>query len=601
MVWPIHLWHLPDQLMKQLPTPESVFFVLFCGHFQCFLMPCSDTVQVLGMDMAIIEDFRRVVLSLQQRIAVRISSLNKRKLPTDDRKWELSSAEMAAYHRVLAREYAEVDVVDDRVWADLEMTRIYQKLDQTVSPLGAQYLYALLKHYQPNAESLAENAKAYQTFKMQPKAAARLRVALAQMNRKESAELADFLFGLPPAIPPRYRVFYLLSALSVACLFGLIISARFLLPAIGFCSLNIVLYYLYGRSVFRYADALKSVAIMLGCLPNICGALLDVDLPEAAELTTTAEVAKVIQKQISRAFLRNYSADPIIELIVDYLNLLFLFELTALCRAIHTVNEKRTELASLFRIVARLDAFQGLTMALSDYPSVCVPELQSGRRFTLTNVYHPLVNHPVSNSLEGAGMSILLSGTNMAGKTTFIKTLGLNVVLAQTLGLCLARKAILPPARVRTLIERQDTITTGQSYFFFEAAELLRMSKEADRSDREFWFVLDEVFRGTNAIERVAAGGAVLNHLNRRGFVVASTHDHELTNLLRHEFESYHFSEVIDGDEARFDYRLRKGACLTRNAIKLLTLAGYPKSVTEMAESLTASSNVAWIHPEEKL
>src|SRR5882724_7074922 len=112
----------------------------------------------------------------------------------------------------------------------------------------------------------------------------------------------------------------------------------------------------------------------------------------------------------------------------------------------------------------------------------------------------------------------------MAGKTTFMKTLSINLILSQTIGFCLARKAVVPPARVKTLIERQDTLALGQSYFFFEAEQLLRMLTDAERSDREHWFVIDEMFRGTNAIERVAAGSAVLSHLTSRGVVVASTH-----------------------------------------------------------------------------
>lgn len=250
-------------------------------------------------------------------------------------------------------------------------------------------------------------------------------------------------------------------------------------------------------------------------------------------------------------------------------------------------------LRNLFHLVGRMDAFQGVAIALAGYPSICVPQIKAGRSFSLLDVQHPLVNNPVCNSIEGTGNSLLLTGTNMAGKTTFIKTLAVNLLLAQTLGVCLARQAVLPPARVRTLIAREDIIGSGQSYFYFEASELLRMLQDAERSGREYWFVLDEIFRGTNALERVAAGSAVLNHLNSHGLVVASTHDHELTRLLRNDFDLYHFSEVISDKEARFDYLLRKGPCTTRNAIKLLVLAGYPKSVTDRAESLATSANVA--------
>jgi DNA mismatch repair ATPase MutS len=414
-----------------------------------------------------------------------------------------------------------------------------------------------------------------------------VRAALVALNRQETAELAELLYGPRPAPPARYRLFYVLSALSIACPLGMIISPWFVFPSLGLWTLNMVIQAFYGRSVARHANALKSLAVLLGAVPRICEALGELDVPEADDLRRARGDAQKLQKEISRAFLRNFQADDLTRIIIEYLDLLCLFELSAGCRALQAVNRELAKLTAMFRAVARLDALQGLAGSLSCYPSVCVPELQAGRRFSFVDVYHPLLDHPVTNTLEGTGNSLLLSGTNMSGKTTFIKTLGINLVLGQTLGFCLATRALIPPARVRTLIERRETITAGQSYFFFEAVELLRMLEEADRPDRQFWFVLDEVFRGTNAVERVAAGAAVLKHLNRRGFVVASTHDHQLADLLRDEFDCYHFSEKILDNEARFDYQLRKGPCTTRNAIRLLALAGYPKSVVDLAGRIT--------------
>ncbi|MDB6023188.1 MAG: hypothetical protein JWQ04_3045, partial [Pedosphaera sp.] len=133
--------------------------------------------------------------------------------------------------------------------------------------------------------------------------------------------------------------------------------------------------------------------------------------------------------------------------------------------------------------------------------------------------------------------------------------------------------------------------------FFFEASELLRMLQNAEAAGGQHWFVIDEIFRGTNTIERIAAGSAVLGHLASRWMVIASTHDDELSNLLGSRFDSYHFSEVITGNEARFDYLLKKGPCPTRNAIKLLVLAGYPATVTDLAEQLATVADITRCGP----
>jgi DNA mismatch repair ATPase MutS len=285
-------------------------------------------------------------------------------------------------------------------------------------------------------------------------------------------------------------------------------------------------------------------------------------------------------------------------ILLDYVNVFCLFELSALCRAILAFNEERAAMTRVFELVARLDALQAVAQSLEETEVICEPEFRAGRGFALVEGYHPLIEQPVRNTIELTGKSLLLTGTNMAGKTTFIKMLGINAVLARTIGLCFARRAVLPQANVRTLIERADVATSRQSYFYFEAVELLRMMEESKKSGSQFWFVLDEIFRGTNTTERIAAGCAVLRHLNQHGLVIVSTHDHELTALLREEFELCHFSEVIENDKARFDYQLRRGPCLTRNAIKLLGIAGYPAEVTELAGKLAKSDGEPF--PKEK-
>jgi DNA mismatch repair ATPase MutS len=169
-----------------------------------------------------------------------------------------------------------------------------------------------------------------------------------------------------------------------------------------------------------------------------------------------------------------------------------------------------------------------------------------------------------------------------------MKAMAINLLFSQTIGICLARKAIMPPARLKTMIVRKDAIIGGRSHFFSEAIELRHMLQEAEQAKRDYWFIIDEIFRGTNSIERVAAGGALLNYLTRRSLVFASTHDLELSNLLRHEFDSFYFSEVIVGEDARFDYLIKKGTCQSRNAIKLMILAGYPKEVIDEANRFVA-------------
>ena len=517
----------------------------------------------------------------------------KEAMERPERDWELSPDQAAAYHKARAHAGVDFDPVDEQTWSDLELEKVLARLDRCVAPPGAQYLLALLKNYPKEPAAATATAKEILTLKEHPEAAAALRKALKPLNRKESTELTEFVFGTPPTVPAHHQVFYVMSVVTIVCMVGLLFSRAFLLPLLPLWIINGLLHRHFGQRVICHSPALTSLATLFGCVPKVTEAIRDAGLPEAKELVDIAPTAKKLQKRISRAFLRRYGTDELFLVLLDYLNVFCLFELSALCHAIKTTNRERPAITKIFELSARLDAMQGVAAAFAEFPSLCVPEVKTGREFALVDVYHPLLEKPVTNTVAGAGNSILLTGTNMAGKTTFIKTLAINLVFSQTFGLCLARKATLPPARVRTLIERADVTTSRHSYFYFEAVELLRMLEDSRKNGRAYWFVLDEIFRGTNALERVAAGCAVLRHLNQHGLVVVSTHDHELTTLLRGNFDQYHFSEIIVGNEARFDYLLRKGPCQTRNAIKLLGIAGYPQEVTEMAGKLCETNNVA--------
>jgi hypothetical protein len=536
--------------------------------------------------MALIPALRLAATSLRGCLKEALHRRRKPSSAADSQPCELTAQETTAYFRLLAAECPEVDWVDDRTWSDLEMDRVFIRLNKSTTPLGAQHLYAMLRGAQSGPERLGDSVRANQAFAANPEAGAALRRALRQLRVSESAQLGGFLLGSLPALPRWYRLFYLLSAATVFCSLGMFFSPWFLFPALALWLLNIVLHCVYRPRFSMHVCALRQLATLVGCALELPRALPGLELPELRELRSLKGNARDLQKQLSKTFLRMAAGNDLALMAMEYLNLLCLFELCAFCRAIVAMKQQPAALLRIFQCVGRLDAFQGLASALGECPLVCTAELKAGRQFTLLEVYHPLLEQPVHNSLQGSGQCLLFTGTNMAGKTTFIKTLALNVLLAQTIGMCFARKAVVPAARLKTLINREDTIAAGQSYFFFEASELRRMLEEARHSCQEVWFVLDEVFRGTNTLERVAAAAAVLGHLAQQGMVLASTHDHELTSLLAAQFDSYHFVEIIEGHQTRFDYRLRSGPCTSRNALRLLALAGYPEQVVSAAQKL---------------
>jgi DNA mismatch repair ATPase MutS len=207
----------------------------------------------------------------------------------------------------------------------------------------------------------------------------------------------------------------------------------------------------------------------------------------------------------------------------------------------------------------------------------------------MQDVCHPLLEDPVPNSLEWSPPNgFLVTGSNMSGKTTFIRTIGVNAVLAQTIHTCLASTWEAPMLRVRSCIARTDDLLAGKSYYLVEVEAVLALV-HASSSPAPHLFLFDELFRGTNAVERVSAAAAVLTEIlddggdRRPHLVLAATHDAELIDWLSQQYAACHLGDELGPSGILFTYRLRPGPATTRNAIALLQLHGAPAALVSRA------------------
>jgi DNA mismatch repair ATPase MutS len=131
----------------------------------------------------------------------------------------------------------------------------------------------------------------------------------------------------------------------------------------------------------------------------------------------------------------------------------------------------------------------------------------------------------------------------------------------------------------------RDNIFSKESYYMVEIKSLKRILDRVN-NDIPILCFIDEVLRGTNTLERVAASSRILSHLARRNTLVfAATHDIELTHILENDYSNYHFQERIEANEILFDYKLYQGKAVSKNAIKLLDMLKFPREITTSAEA----------------
>jgi hypothetical protein len=197
---------------------------------------------------------------------------------------------------------------------------------------------------------------------------------------------------------------------------------------------------------------------------------------------------------------------------------------------------------------------------------------------------HPLIpyNQKVANdfTLAELGQALIITGSNMSGKSSFLRTLGLNLRLAYCGSVVDAGYLRVHLLRVFTCIKVSDSVTDGFSYFYAEVRRLKALLDELERPDAlPLFFLIDEIFRGTNNRERLTGSRAYVRALvGRNGAGAISTHDLELVRLADENprILNYHFREEVIGGEMVFDYKLRAGPSPTTNALKIMRLAGLP-------------------------
>jgi DNA mismatch repair ATPase MutS len=284
-------------------------------------------------------------------------------------------------------------------------------------------------------------------------------------------------------------------------------------------------------------------------------------------------------------------------------NLLVFYDLHVVAAILNCAVPHRDRLLAGFSALAEVEAL--CSLACFAYESgdgfeVCYPTLVEEGELSITKGKHPLIppDRAVANSMHLVpdGRLRIITGSNMAGKSTLLRMCGVNVLLAQVGTVALAEQMSLSPLRLMTDLRVSDNLAGNESYFLAEVRHLRRMVHPEEAGGAVLGLV-DEPFRGTNSADQVAAGVALVEHLlSTEHFFLIATHEVALSALADcHEAAAnFHFREDLSAEGLTFDYRLREGPAETRNALQILEREGYPETVVQRARGWLAQTT-----PEE--
>ena len=239
-------------------------------------------------------------------------------------------------------------------------------------------------------------------------------------------------------------------------------------------------------------------------------------------------------------------------------------------------------LSKWYALIAEAEVLHSLASIHFNEPGWAFPQF-SNEHFTFesTALGHPLIpdaNRITSDfGLQGTGKIGLVTGSNMAGKSTFLRSLGVNIVLAQLGAPVCAKTFLLSPVHLMSSMRIADNLAENTSTFYAELKKLKTIIEAVNRHEKVF-ILLDEILRGTNSFDRHTGSVALMKQLiKEKAVAVIATHDVELAELQQqypNAIENYHFDVQVEGEELYFDYKLKHGVCTSLNASILMKKIG---------------------------
>ena len=479
-------------------------------------------------------------------------------------------------------------LIDEITWNDLNMDDVFQKINHTWSFAGEDYLYYLMHVPINSKKDWKDQEELIRYYQEHERERIELQMLFAKIGKYHGASIYSYISRSIEMNTHTPLVHYLCPiALAIA------IGSLFFNPAegVGFLILvvitNIGLYFSKRRAIENSMQALQYFLNLQKAAGDILKKKLVVNEHYREMLQKDYTSVKKYLGWTTMLKPADWGNQSLEEIVLDYFRLVTHLDNILFYRCMRRLKQNMNAVENLITTMGFLESIIAIGSLRKALPYYCVPEFSERGQLEIRDAYHPLIEEPIENSIC-AEKGILITGSNASGKSTFLKTVAINAIMAQGLHTCAANIYRGPWYHIFSSMALRDNIYQGESYFIAEIKALKRILEAKDENLPVLCFV-DEVLRGTNTVERIAASTQVLREFQRRNILCfVATHDIELTFLLENEFENYHFQEQIQEGEVLFDYRLYKGRSNSRNAIRLLELLGYETDIVEGANEMVA-------------
>ena len=484
-------------------------------------------------------------------------------------------------------------IISDQVAADLDLNDLFRYVDRTISKIGQQYLYYKLRVIE-GLKSLDRFQDIKDLMTSDEELRLDIQMQLARLSSHDNYEVERLINHMGMEKPSFSRFLFPLSLLAILSIVLGFFNIGFFFLLLPLFMLNAYFHYKTKSYIAVYQTAVSQlnkthrVAEEIGKHKVLRNYFEDLDFIEGLKPIRSRMRFIEFERQMNDEYA------ILVWSILELFNIVFNFEAIVFFSFIDEVFKRQDQIHAMYCFLGELDCAQSVASLTYQNTSVCRPGFLDEKEIKFKGLKHPLVENCIANDLGLKGESLLLTGSNMSGKTTFIRALALSSLTAQTLNIAFAESFSIPFLKLYSSIRISDDLNESTSYYLKEVL-VLKEFLAASKGEAPCLFIMDEIFKGTNTVERISGAKAMLSYLNnQKDMVFVSTHDTELADLLNEEaYALYHFSEQIVDGSLSFDHKLKEGQLKTRNAIEILDIYGYPKSIVEEARK-TAEKQFGW-------
>jgi DNA mismatch repair ATPase MutS len=479
--------------------------------------------------------------------------------------------------------------IDEMTWRDLVMDEVFKKIDYTSSTAGEYVFYDMLRRPVFDNKILDDRQEKIKKFENDEIIKQKV-VKVLRKAGKTDMDVANILYSDMEYEKKFHWICKgLYLALIVMMILMAVIKSSVFMFAFGILLMaNMALHYNLKMKMVGRVEAVQYLGRLVNCSEELARVFDSIDSNMAKELRSIKKECKKLGKRS-----RNVSLVEGLDVLGDYLTIIFLIKERSFFDSVREVEKNKEHLQRLFRIFGEVDTFVAVSEYRESIEKYCKPVFREESKYLkLRGIAHPLIDNPISNDISVSGHSVLITGSNMSGKSTFVRMVGVNALLAQTIMTCICDSYEASFFKIVTSISPQDDLMGGKSYYMSEAESIKRI---VDTSGDKITTLalIDEIFRGTNPIERVNAAAEILDYVDaRNGLVMVATHDLELTKMVKN-YDFYYFMDDVDDEGLAFDYTIRPGISPTRNAVKVLKLLGYPDELLDRIEKQLETKTLA--------